>query len=332
MNDAARVCVIIAAKNAASTIDVAIRSALKEPVVGEVVVIDDGSSDDTAGVARRADDGSGRLQIISLAENRGPAAARNRAIEASRSPLIAILDADDFFFPGRFTPMLAESGWDFIADNIAFTGKATDVDEPVHFQPRARAISTVEFLEGNISKPGVRRGEIGFLKPVMRRDFLDEHGIRYNESLRLGEDYDLYLRALIKGARYKVIEHCGYGAVVRADSLSGQHRTEDLYRLCEADRAILQGTDLPPDIAALLRRHERHIRDRYALRAFLDTKKQQGAGAAIVHLLQRPGAFSAVAGGIFRDKTQAMRRARAVEPAPLTGLRYLLPGVPVSQK
>ncbi|TIR69420.1 MAG: glycosyltransferase, partial [Mesorhizobium sp.] len=45
-----RVCVIIAARNAARTIPVAIASALREPEVAEVVVVDDASTDDTQNV------------------------------------------------------------------------------------------------------------------------------------------------------------------------------------------------------------------------------------------------------------------------------------------
>lgn len=92
------VCIIIAAKNAADTITRAIASALAEPEAAEVIVIDDGSTDDTARTARAADDGSGRLNVIRFEENRGPAAARNHAIAISQSPLLGVLDADDFFF------------------------------------------------------------------------------------------------------------------------------------------------------------------------------------------------------------------------------------------
>ena len=332
MTAEASVCVIIAAKNAAGTIDVAIRSALQEKEVGEVVVINDASTDETARVAQQSDDGSGRLRVISLPENVGPAAARNHAIKVSEAPLLAILDADDYFFPGRFAPMMLESNWDFIADNIAFTMETGGTAKPSMFQSRARAISTLDFIEGNISRPGVQRGEIGFLKPVMRRSFLDRNGLRYNEALRLGEDYDLYLRALIKGARYTVIEHCGYGAVVRANSLSGQHRTDDLRRLFEADNAILSQTDLPMDVEHALRSHERHIRDRYELRAFLDAKRERGLAIAFSQLLTRPGAWTAVVGGIVRDKTAGLRRTDDGEAAPPVGLRYLLDGVPAVQK
>ncbi|MFD1746713.1 glycosyltransferase family 2 protein [Rhizobium helianthi] len=331
----ADVCIIIAAKDSGDTIAKAIASALQEKAVAEVVVVDDGSSDDTSGVARAADDGSGRLKVIRFDQNRGPSAARNAAIEASTSPFIGILDADDFFFPGRFAPMLAQVNWDLIADNIGFIHH--DPSEPVQperFHARSRRLTLVEFVEGNISRRGMRRGEIGFLKPVMRREFLDRHGLRYNEGLRLGEDYDLYLRALAHGARYKVIDHCGYAAVVRADSLSGRHRTEDLRRLYEAERAVrLAPRLLTPEQKAVVLKHERHIKGKYELRAALDAKASGGMKAVFQHLSARPAAIPAVATGVLGDKLEArMKKPETESPVPAGQLRYLLPGVPVAQK
>jgi succinoglycan biosynthesis protein ExoU len=326
---ATNVCVIIAAKNAAATIGMAVASALRESQVAEVVVVDDGSSDGTGAAALSADDGSGRLNIGRFEQNKGPAAARNHAIEISRAPLISILDADDFFFPGRFNAMLDGDDWDFVADNIAFVDAATISgahEKVARFAPAPRFLDLVGFVEGNISKRGVRRGEIGFLKPLMRRSFLHAHGLRYNETLRLGEDYDLYARALAKGARYKIIHSCGYGAVVRSDSLSGLHRTEDLRRLYEADRAILAGSNLSPAAAASLRRHERHVRARYEQRHFLDIKAQSGIGSAFAYALANPTAVPAIAGHILADKTEPFRN-RGGTPLAFAGsggLRYLL--------
>jgi succinoglycan biosynthesis protein ExoU len=326
---ATNVCVIIAAKNAADTIGMAVASALREGQVAEVVIVDDGSTDGTGDAALKADDKSGRLKISRFEQNRGPAAARNHAIEISAAPLISILDADDFFFPGRFQAMLDADDWDFVADNIAFVDAdaVSGAHERLeHFAPSPRFLDLVGFVEGNISKRGVRRGEIGFLKPLMRRSFLDEHGLRYNETLRLGEDYDLYARALAKGARYKIIHSCGYGAVVRGDSLSGLHRTEDLRKLYEADRAILAGPDLSPAAIASLRRHERHVRARYEQRHFLDIKAQSGIGSAFAYALGHPGAVPAIAGHILADKTERFRN-RGGTPLAFAGrggLRYLL--------
>lgn len=188
-------------------------------------------------------------------------------------------------------------------------------------------LDLVGFVEGNISRRGVRRGEIGFLKPLMRRSFLDNHRLRYKEDLRLGEDYDLYARALAKGARYKIIHSCGYAAVVRGNSLSGSHRTADLRRLYEADRAILNEGPLSADAATAIRRHERHIRDRYELRHFLDLKNQAGFMSAIGYGLTNPGALPAIVGGILADKTERFRPRQSSAPVALGGsgaIRYLL--------
>lgn len=323
------ICVIIAAKNAADTIDIAIKSALAEPEVAEVVVIDDGSSDQTSAVAHSADDGTGRLKVARFDVNRGPSAARNHAIEISSAPLISILDADDFFFKGRFAAMLAEDDWDMVADNIAFIQQSVPGASsmvPVRFEPQSHFLSLTEFIDGNISRPGVERGETGFLKPVIRRSFLEKNALRYDEMLRLGEDYELYVRALAVGARYKVIRHCGYGAIVRGNSLSGRHRTEDLRLLYEADRAILASTRLSAAEKAILREHERHIRAKFELRHFLDTKKQKGMGGALSHALTRLPAVPAITRGIWKDKTARFRHS----PQPISDIRYLLTGTRLS--
>ncbi len=325
------ICVIIAAKDAADTIGIAIRSALDEAHVSEVLVVDDGSTDGTAEAARGVDDGTGRLKVVSFDRNRGPSAARNHAIAMATAPLIAILDADDFFFAGRFGPMLAEDDWDLIADNIAFVHGQAEAIRPERFEARTRTMPLVEFVEGNISRRGLKRGETGFLKPVIRRAFIEAHGLRYKEEMRLGEDYDFYVRALASGARYKVIEHCGYGAVVRPNSLSGRHRTEDLRKFYEADEAILADPALSDAARAIITQHRDHIRDRYELRAFLDVKSGAGKLAAIRHILGRPRALPTVATGVFLDKLDLLR-AKSKAAAEPSGMRYLLPGVPVAQK
>jgi succinoglycan biosynthesis protein ExoU len=329
----AAVCVVVAARNASGTIARAIASALREAEVAEVVAVDDGSTDATAATARAADDGSGRLKVLSLAENRGPAHARNHAIAHSAAPLIAILDADDFFLKDRFRRLLDAEDWDLVADNIVFVdaGRAQAEPRVPDFEAAPRFLDIEGFIAGNISKRGASRGETGFLKPVMRRAFLDAHGLRYREELRLGEDYDLYARALLKGARYKIVHGCGYGAVVRPDSLSGRHGTLDLKRLYEADRALLAAADLPGGARAPLERHERHVRGRYELRNFLDMKASEGLLAAGLHALGRPSALPAIVGGVAADKLDALvrRRARRREPP---AVRYLLPGRLAAQK
>ncbi|MEO5325111.1 glycosyltransferase family 2 protein [Mesorhizobium sp. CC13] len=325
------VCVIIAARNAADTIATAIASALREPEVAEVVVIDDASSDATEAVARGADDGSGRLTVLRLDVNRGPSFARNVAIRSARAPLISILDADDFFLPGRFGNLVGSADWDLAADNIVFIqgGSAREVlsGDVQHFAAEPSFLDFAQFIAGNISRRGAQRGELGFLKPVMRRAFLERHGLGYDEALRLGEDYALYARAMLSGARFKLIRSCGYGAVVRRDSLSGRHRTEDLRRLADADLSLLAVPGIAAEAKAWLHRHERHVRDKYRLRHFLDLKTAKGAGAALAFGLASPANFLGVARGVAMDKFEPLRRYLA--PSRSEGAlrkRYLLPG------
>lgn len=329
------VCVIIAARNAAETIPRAIGSALNEPEVGEVIVVDDGSTDSTAVAAATADDATRRLKVLSLNANRGPAFARNYAIETSSAPFIAILDADDFFIPGRFRNLLASDDWDFIADNVAFVSgnRPSDAIEITAFEADPTFLNLPAFVEGNIARRGLKRGEMGFLKPVMRRSFLDEHRLRYREDLRLGEDYDLYVRALARGARYKVLRSCGYGALVRTDSLSGQHRTADLERACAADHDILcTEPTLTPVEAAAIGRHRRHMRRRYEQRRFLDVKANSGLASAMTQSLRRPSALPGIAVDILSDKIEAARGrfyASAKTAACDDTIRYLLPGADI---
>lgn len=333
--DKGTVCVIIAAMNAEETIGRAVRSALREDEVSEVVVVDDASRDATAEAAERAGDGSPHLTVIRLAENVGPSAARNRAIAASTAPLIAILDADDFLLPGRFAPMLETGDVDFVADNILFVDAADpdlDAIRARRFEPQPSELTLAAFVSGNISERGKPRGEIGFLKPVMRRAFLDRHGLRYREEMRLGEDYDLYARALLRGARYRIIRHCGYGAVVRGDSLSVRHRTNDLKALYEADRAMLADPMLTGEARALVARHEAHVRGRYELRRFLDEKRDKGLLGAGMAALRRPATLPAIVLGVAADKLEGLRSRPAghgVGPH-VAAPRYLLEGRPVA--
>jgi succinoglycan biosynthesis protein ExoU len=325
------VAVVIAARNAADTIARAVRSALREPEVAEIVVVDDASSDGTGAAAASADDGLGRLSIIRLEVNRGPSAARNLAIDHTSAPFIAILDADDSYIEGRFKNLFAADGWELAADNIVFVEEGSDARIPDRHGLAAdapfRRLGLDEFISGNISRRGTHRGELGFLKPVVSRGFMASRRLRYNEDMRLGEDYELYVRALILGARFKITPACGYLASVRPDSLSGNHRTEDLLRLADADRALLRMEGLPEEAAAALKRHEGHVRDKYRLRRFLDRKAEAGVASALAYALSNPANPLPIARGVAADKASALHRrvAPAFAKADQPPIRFLMP-------
>ena len=293
------VSVIIAARNARATIGHAVSSALGQAEVAEVIVIDDASSDGTMAAACESAAGDPRLDVIRTECNIGPAAARNLAINRGSAPYIALLDADDRYLQGRLRHLLAFPNWDMVADDIAF------FSGPVPTLPggtdRTEMLDLVRFVEGNYTGRRGNRGELGFLKPVIRRDFLEHHSLAYDESIRLGEDYDLYVRCLQKGARFLLSHRVGYLAEVRDASLSSRHATSDLAALLSAaDRHIAAETDA--GAVQVMRRHRRQLRNRLLLREFLDRKATDGIGAAIAFALNPPSQFAPIAGGILSDK------------------------------
>jgi succinoglycan biosynthesis protein ExoU len=301
------VAVIIAAFNVASTIEDAVRSALQQQETAEVVVVDDASSDATADVVSDLAGQDTRVKLIRQERNRGPARARNLAIAATTAPFIAILDGDDMLLPGRFAAMFAEPEWDFCADNIVFFTRFEQVDaicRAIAEGPaQAMLLDFTTFVDGNIPDHGKPRGELGFLKPVMRRDFLVRHGLDYREECRLGEDFLFYAEALAKGARYRVISNCGYAALVRENSLSGQHSVDDLAQLHRHELLLAETLDLSATQEALLRKRARSTLRRLHHREVLASRNERGLAAGIADGLVRPTALVDIA----RDRWKGAR-------------------------
>jgi succinoglycan biosynthesis protein ExoU len=277
--------VIIPAYNCAATVGRAVRSALDQREAAEVVVVDDGSSDDTAAGALAADDDSGRLKVI-IQSNGGPSAAVNRGQDETRAPYFCILDSDDYFLPGRLASILEFAGgdWDLAADRLLFVEEGREAG-PFHpwaaRLPADGRLSFAWFILGNLSRPGAPRAELGYLQPVFRRAFLDDHGLRHDETLRIGEDYVLYARALAEGARFRVVDNPGYVAVVRSQSLSALHDADDLGRWLDADLALVDLPALTAEDRAAVRRHARQLYGKLALRRALDAKAAAGRVAGL---------------------------------------------------
>lgn len=257
--------VIIAAWNSASTIARAVASALADPAVAHVIVVDDASGDDTAAAALSAGGRDQRLIVHRLAENSGPSAARNAALDRSEAPWIAVLDADDYFDGPRISRLLAFAEHvDLVADDLlqireGEIGKAAPraLLSEMPFEPWSIDFRT--FVDRNITRPKTSRKELGFLKPIIRRAFLESHALRYLDHLRLGEDFALYATALARGGRFLIVPEQGYVSVVRDGSLSARHSKADLAHLRDNDYAIMRSERLEAGELAVLEDHARSL-------------------------------------------------------------------------
>ena len=157
----------------------------------EVVVVDDGSTDDTADVVGRY----GPPVRLIVQANQGVAAARNTGVRASTSPLVAFLDADDAWEPGKLAAQVAR--WTGEPDLVLVHCGVREVDAD-----GAVTGVRVRGAEGDVAEdllllrePGILGGGSG---PLVPRSALDRVG-GFDERLSTSADWELWLRLATTG-------------------------------------------------------------------------------------------------------------------------------------
>lgn len=247
----ARITVIIPMFRAGGVIEAAIDSVLAQTVPCKLILIDDASPDETLSVALAYAGPDPRVSILEQSVNQGPAAARNRGIAACETEWVALLDADDRMAPDRLERMLALADahdWDMVADDLIRvqdwnkleTGRRHWRDEDIG----AIDLSFERFVRENLYEVCGRGRELGYVKPIMRRETLLKYNLTYDEKMRLGEDYDLYARALLAHVRFGLVDPQGYYAFDTPGSLSKSHKGRDLKASWQASRALWRCPDL----------------------------------------------------------------------------------------
>jgi len=98
------VSVVIPVYNAGRFVADAVRSALDRPEVAEVLLVEDGSTDNSLGVCQRLSEADAKVKLLrhSGGVNKGAGASRNLGMSSATKEFIAFLDADDLFLPDRF--------------------------------------------------------------------------------------------------------------------------------------------------------------------------------------------------------------------------------------
>ena len=157
------VSVIMAAHDAAETIDRAIASVLAQTYERlELIVVDDGSADDTLAIARRWSERDARVTAVASPANQGAAMARNRGLSLATGELVAFQDADDVSDPERLERQVAPL---CTSSAILSVCNAERVDET----GRRLEINGTAFTKAPISmvfrrEPVLER--IGYLRPM----------------------------------------------------------------------------------------------------------------------------------------------------------------------
>lgn len=188
------VSILIPAYNVENYLERAVRSALMQENVKEIIIVDDGSKDNSFKIACSLAENNPLIRVYTHAGhvNKGLGATRNRGLEFASGEWIQLLDADDELLPGKISHHLAMCN-----DKTGFVvGNALDVfpDGRIHYRKY-------------INDPwiGLVTGKLG----ISTANFFRASAVRelggYNPHLNMSEEYDMMFRIMKAG--YEV----GYG-------------------------------------------------------------------------------------------------------------------------
>ena len=262
MADAPKISVVIPSYNGAHFLPKSIESVLaQDEVVEEIVVVDDGSTDNTADVVAQY---APRVRYV-FQSNKGLAGARNTGIREASSEWVALLDCDDWWMPSKIreqkraiqqNTVLVYTGILLVnSDGSTSVSRATP---PEALWPQLRT--------KNLITPST---------VIIRKDALLKIG-GFNESIRACEDWDLWVRLFPYGSFEAVSEPLTAYRVVSGSLSSNPERMLNTFQsildttllngLSGVQRAIWRRRAISSQLysAALIAREGRKVRDEFA--------------------------------------------------------------------
>ena len=293
------VSVIIANYNGAAHLADAIGSVQRQSLRNlEIIVSDDASTDDSIRIVIGLMEADPRIRLIRSERNCGPAAARNRALAVAKGDWIAVMDSDDLMHPRRLEFLIQAAdrdGADIVADDLL----EFDSDHSRHPSALltgrwARSpfwVKIVDYIRLNhLYGAGPA---IGYLKPLFRASILTCPPIAYDETLRIGEDYDLVLRLLHSGKSFRVYPLLLYFYRKHKGSTSHRLNANVLNALKAAHlRFLSQLSGVERGLAAVMRARTRSIDTAYALERLLSSLRGRNWLRALGIAVRRPQALA----------------------------------------
>ncbi|HVR40541.1 MAG TPA: glycosyltransferase [Thermoanaerobaculia bacterium] len=241
------VSVLVPAYNYAAFLRDALDSVLAQTFDDwECVIVDDGSTDDTATVAREYAQRDSRFRVVHQ-ENRGLAAARNTAIANSRGELVQFLDADDRLAPRKLERhvefLRAHPETDIVYSEVAFFR----TEEPQRLMASLQgklSRSLMARVHGNDeARAKLQHYNImPVLAAMVRRSVFDVAGT-FDEGVPAHEDYGFWIRCAAAGCRF---DYCGPDDPVAAVRTHGTSMSRDSERMIDGLIAIARRFESSP--------------------------------------------------------------------------------------
>jgi succinoglycan biosynthesis protein ExoO len=289
--------VIVPVFNASATIAAAVQSVKEQSLTEiELVVIDDASTDDSWDQLKWLAEAEPRIRLDRLSKNSGPAAARNRGLQLARGKWIGLLDADDRFAPKRLERLVncaTSEAADMIADNLLMIDGVSGVERgPVWSNKHLLAIGWMDvnsFVRGNSFRS--QFASLGYMKPLLRRAFLERCCLTYDSALRIGEDYQMYFDCLLHGARWRVIPDALYSYYLTPLSATRRITPCDFRALLDRTEQLLKSGRLNdrPGLRLALENRAGELRLSLKHQEVIAALKNWQLGKVICPVLTEPG-------------------------------------------
>jgi hypothetical protein len=209
----------------------------------ELIVVDDGSTDETAEVVRGFDDG--RIRYIYQA-NQGRSAARNRGAREARGEFLGILDSDDCYLPGAFEAHLQVFAGQ--VDLGMTVGGYQGIDEAGRLLGERRPweeggeLDLAGWLFNCFGIPG---------SVLLRREWFERAG-GYDRAIHGADDWDSFLQLAVRGCRMAWVRQavCQYRQYPGGSIQSGGIPAHKRGMLLALDK-VFRAAELQPQVAAL---------------------------------------------------------------------------------
>lgn len=234
--------VVIPNYNHAAYLETAIASILEQTLrPGEIIVVDDASTDDSREVLKRIRQDCPLLRTVLLPQNGGVSQARNRGIRETRTAYITFLDADDYYCNSRKLEMemaLLRQQEKRHGEALAYSAAArVSADGKQLYAPEIGRGERIKFLRGK-----AKLQVVSLFKParmprdyILRKDVLLAAGA-YAHPVDFYEDWDLLMRLAMRGVRFCCTFQ--YGTAYRMTPGGLSQRSE-----AEHKRAVAQLSD-----------------------------------------------------------------------------------------
>jgi len=261
------VSVVIPTHNRRDLIGETIRSVLNQTFEDfEVLVVDNGSTDDTEQVVRNFRDP--RIRYIYQENTGGPAGPRNTGIRQSRGKYIAFLDSDDVWMPNKLEREIALLESNRGIDVVYCAGEKIDAKGVLlnsdWVRPRSWGTLCEDLLYGNVVSGGSAA--------LLRADCFARVGL-FDETLRLCEDLDMWRRLALAGYQFLFVDEALVRIRVHTSSMLAGATQANLDERIAGDVRYL--TKVIREVPERLRRHIPGIKYRIYLSLVFESLKRR---------------------------------------------------------